>query len=503
MKLKREQSHPEARARSRFGQRLERRVLRHIESQGLFSVAQRALLAVSGGPDSTALLLILAHLAASNALKLDLWLAHFDHGLRRRAEREAEKVFLAELAARLGLPFLVGQGDVRAHARQNRLSVEEAARELRYRFLAEEAEKAAINVVATGHTADDQAETVLMHLVRGSGLAGLAGIRPSSSWPFPGHRDLLLVRPLLEVSRGQTQRYCQEEGISPCLDVTNLLLGPLRNRIRHELLPLLRRYNPKIDGALLRLAAATASDLSYLEGTAGTFWQTLAVKDKGSVSFRRAELMALSPAIRNRLLQAACQQLLADARQIEAVHIHSMVEALAKRAATRISLPGGLAFAVDGELVRLTLGREVAAGAGPILETSLAVPGRTTVAGWLIEAETLPGERVEVGADPYEAFLDYQAVGDQLTVRGRRRGDRFRPLGLGGEKKLQDYLVDAKVPREERDGVPLVCAPWGIAWVVGYRIDERARVWESTRKVLHLKFRRQRTRDGRGAASRA
>jgi tRNA(Ile)-lysidine synthase len=496
MKLKREQSDPQARARSRFGQRLERRVLRHIESHGLFSGAQRALLAVSGGPDSTALLLILAHLAASGALKLDLWLAHFDHALRRRAEREAEKVFLADLAARLGLPFLVGQGDVRAHARRNRLSVEEAARELRYRFLAEEAEKAAIDVVATGHTADDQAETVLMHLVRGSGLAGLAGMRPSSSWPFPGHGDLLLVRPLLEVSRAQTERYCQEEGVSPCLDVTNLLLGPLRNRIRHELLPLLRHYNPKIDGALLRLAAATASDLSYLEETAGTFWQALAVKDEGSVSFRREELMALSPAIRTRLLLAACQQLLADARQIEAVHIHSMVEALAKPAASRISLPGGLAFAVDGEAVRLTLGREVAAGVAPIAETPLTVPGRTTVAGWLVEAEILPGERVEVGADPYEAFVDYQAVGDQLTVRGRRRGDRFRPLGLGGEKKLQDYLVDGKVPREERDGIPLVCAAWGIAWVVGHRIDERARVRKSTREVLRLRFRRQRARGG-------
>ena len=495
MKSKRAQSHPKAQARSRFGQRLERRLLRYIQGHYLFSAAQRALLAVSGGPDSTALLLALAHLSASGALKLDLRLAHFDHGLRRRAEREAEKAFLSGLAAELGLPLLLGQGDVRAHARQHRLSLEEAARELRYRFLAEQAEKAAINVVATGHTADDQAETVLMHLVRGSGLTGLAGMRPSSSWPLPGHEDLLLVRPLLEVSRAETERYCQEEGLSPCLDVTNLLLAPLRNRIRHELLPLLRRYNPRIEGALLRLAAATASDLAYLDETAGAFWHALAVKDKRSVGFRRSELTALSPAIRNRLLQAACQQLLADARQIEAVHIRSMVEALAKPAASRLSLPGGLAFTVDGESVRLTRGRQAAAKARPIPETPLVVPGRTTVAGWLIEAETLPGQSVEVGADPYEAFLDHQAVGGQLTVRSRRRGDRFRPLGLGGEKKLQDYLVDAKVPRYERDGVPLACASWGIAWVVGHRIDERARVRHDTRTVLHLKFRHHATED--------
>ena len=465
-------------------------MLRYSQGHGLFSAARRALLAVSGGPDSTALLLALAHLSASGALKLDLWLAHFDHGLRRRTEREAEKAFLSGLAAELDLPLLLGQGDVRAHARQHRLSLEEAARELRYRFLAEQAEKAAINVVATGHTADDQAETVLMHLVRGSGLTGLAGMRPVSPWPFPGHENLLLVRPLLEVSRRETESYCQEEGLSPCLDVTNLLLAPLRNRIRHQLLPLLRRYNPKIEEALLRLAAATASDLTYLEETARTFWHALAVKDKRSVSFRRSELTALSPAIRDRLLQAACQQLLPDARQIEAVHIRSMDDALAKPVASRLSLPGGLAFAVDGESVRLTSGREAAANVRPIPETVLAVPARTAVAGWLIESETLPGQRAEVGADPYEAVLDQQAVGSQLTVRSRRRGDRFRPLGLGGEKKLQDYLVDAKVPRDERDGVPLVCAAWGIAWVVGHRIDERARVREDTRTVLHLKFRR-------------
>ncbi|MGQ9573331.1 MAG: tRNA lysidine(34) synthetase TilS [Dehalococcoidia bacterium] len=501
MRSRRGPGHLQTQARSRFGQRLERRVLRYIQDRGLLSTAQRVLLAVSGGPDSTALFLVLAHLAASDALKLDLRLAHFNHGLRPQAEREAERVFLAGLAAKLGLPLFVGQGDVRRHARQHRLSVEEAARELRYRFLAQEAEKAAIDVVATGHTADDQAETVLMHLVRGSGLTGLAGMQPSSPWPFPGHQNLLLVRPLLQVTRRDTERYCQEEGLSPCLDATNLLLGPLRNRIRHQLLPLLRSYNPRIEAALLRLAAATASDLAFLDKVARAFWQSLAVQDEGSVSFRRSELAALAPAIRNRLLRTACQQLLADARQIEAVHIQAMAEALAKPAASRLSLPDGLAFAVDGEFARLTLGQQAPAKAGPIPEAPLAVPGRTTVTGWLIETEILPGHSVQLSPDPYQAFLDYDALGGQLTVRSRRRGDRFQPLGLGGEKKLQDFLVDAKVPRDERDAVPLVCASWGIAWVVGHRIDQRARVREDTHRVLHLKLRRQDSQDNPNTAS--
>jgi len=490
------QRHLNPRAHSRFGQRLERRVLRHIQRHSLFSAGERVLVAVSGGPDSTALLLILAHLRQS--LDIHLWLAHFDHGLRRRSERQAERAFVSDLASGLDLPCLFGQGDTRALARAERLSLEEAARALRYRFLAQQAEKQGTTSVVTGHTASDQVETVLLHLIRGSGLAGLAGMRPRSPWPFAGHPDLALVRPLLELSRQETERYCQEGGLSPCLDATNLLLEPLRNRVRHELLPLLRRYNPRIDAALLRLVSAASADAAYLAETAQGFWQALARRRERSVEFPRPELAALAPALQSRLLQSACQHLLADSRQAEAVHLHSMVEALAKSGGHRLSLPGGLAFAVDGEVVRLILAEEEPSRPQPIAEAVLNIPGQTLVAGWQVEAEALPREQAQtcpelrrrVGADPYEAFLDHEAVGSHLTVRSRRPGDRFRPLGAGGEQKLQDHLVDAKVPRHQRDAVPLVCAPWGIAWVVGHRLDERAKVREDTRSVLRLKFQR-------------
>ncbi len=439
------------------------------------------------------MLTILAHLSGSGALDLNLTVAHFDHGLRRRSEREAERSAVSDLAARLGLPLVLGQGDVRAHARQHRLSLEAAARELRYRFLAEEAERLGIKTVATGHTASDQAETVLLHLIRGSGLAGLAGMRPCSPWPFAGHQGLLLARPLLEVARQETERYCQEEGLSACEDVTNLLLEPLRNRVRHELIPLLRRYNPRIDGALLRLASAVAADAAYLEETTSGFWAALATREKGSVSFPRLEVTALSPALQRRLLQSAGQHLLGPDRQVEAVHVQAMVEALAKTGGSRLSLPGGLSFVADSERVRLLVGESELVEAKPIPETALNVPGQTVVGEWTVQAEVLPSERAEVSSDAYEALLDAEALGETLVVRGRRRGDRFRPLGLGGEKKLQDYLVDAKVPRHERDAVPLVCAPWGIAWVVGHRIDERAKVREGARQVLRLRFGRRRS----------
>jgi tRNA(Ile)-lysidine synthase len=476
-------------ATSRFGQRLERLVLRFVREQGLFAGRNRVLLAVSGGPDSVALLLILAHLR--KALDLELWVAHFDHGLRRRAEREAERSFVSRLADELGLPFLLGQGDTRAHARQHRQSLEEAARALRYAFLSSQAERVGASCVATGHTASDQVETVLMHIIRGSGLAGIAGMQPRSPWPFSGHGGLALVRPLLTVSRGHSERYCQEEGLSPCLDVTNLLLEPLRNRVRHELLPLLRRYNPRVEEALLRLASAASADAAYLDETARLFWQALAHRSGRSVQFPRLELTALSTALQSRLLLTAAQHLLGEATQVEAVHLRAMQAALADGGNRRLSLPGGLVFVTQGQSVRLTVGEE--SPAQPIPETALALPGRTEVVGWRVEAEILPTEAAGPTDDPYEAFLDLDAIGSSLTVRSRRAGDRLRPLGLGGEKKLQDLLVDAKVPQDQRDGVPLVCAAWGIAWVVGHRLDERAKVGEDARSVLRLRFRRSKS----------
>jgi len=328
---------------------------------------------------------------------------------------------------------------------------------------------------------------VLMHMIRGSGLAGIAGMQPRSPWPFPRHPGLLLLRPLLAVSRRSSERYCQEEGLSPCLDATNLLLEPLRNRVRHELLPLLRRYNPKVEQALLRLAGAAAADAAYVDETAKLFWQALAQRSRRSVQFPRLELAGLAPSLQSRLLLAAARHLQGGVPQVEAVHVQAMQTALAGRSNRRLSLPGSLVFAAQGEFVRLTVGEELAAR--PIPETPLTVPGRTEVAGWRVEADILPVGAAAPAAGPYEAFLDLDAVGSALIVRSRRPGDRLRPAGLGGEKKLQDLLVDAKVPQEQRDAVPLVCAGWGIAWVVGHRLDEHAKVGAGTRSVLRLRFR--------------
>jgi tRNA(Ile)-lysidine synthase len=413
--------------------------------------------------------------------------AHFDHRLRSRGEARADEEAVRELAQALGLPFVTGSGDARARSARRHESMEEAARNLRFAFLAREAKRMNAGVVVLGHTRDDRAETVLMHVLRGSGLDGLIGLRPRSEWPFG--RGPALARPLLAMTRAETGRYCREAGLSPREDPTNLLLEATRNRLRHDVLPSLRRMNPRLDEALCRLGDAAAAAVAHLDADAEVAWQTLTTAGRPAVAFPRPGFEWLSPAVRARLLRRAVRHLAGPAADVEAVHVDALEDALGKRRAA-VALPFGLIARVSQREVRISGGGEE--GSRRIEETGLAVPGRTELPGWSVAAEIVAPPPLEPRPRTrFEAWLDADAAGEPLVVRSRRPGDRMRPLGLGGEKKLQDVLVDAKVPEEERDGVPLVCAPWGIAWVVGQRLDERAAVRKESRRAVRLRFRRR------------
>jgi tRNA(Ile)-lysidine synthase len=475
-----------------LGPAIERRVQRFIRKRDLLHSGDSVLVGVSGGPDSTALLLLLARLATK--LRLKLTAAYFDHRLRGMKEAQRECAFVAGLAEGLGLPLITGSADVRGHARESRISLEEAAREQRYAFLAEAAGRSGAGVVAVGHTADDQVETVLMHILRGSGLFGLAGMLPRSPWPLKieGAADLSLVRPLLEATREETHAYCRQAGREPLQDATNRSLAYRRNRLRHEILPILRRYNPRLDQALLRLAAAAAVDREALEYVAADVLAVAGRVDGGEARLSRGRLRSLPEGLRRHVLRAASGRLLGDLQDIGASHLEAMSAALEKPSGSELDLPRGLHLQVGYDEIVLSLpGQEPPVDVLPDGETPLTVPGRTQVGPWLFEARILPAEEAPPASRREgEAYLDIDALQGELTVRRRRLGDRFRPLGLGGEKKLQDLFVDAKVPRRRRDAVPLVCDRGGIVWVVGHRIAERARVGASPRRTLHLRIQR-------------
>ena len=496
---------------------LEARV-RETLVEGRLTGGKRLVVAVSGGPDSLSMLFALCRLR--EPLGLELHGAHLDHRLRGESS-ESDARFATETFRRLGVPHTTERADVASFRRLHRLSTEEAAREVRYRFLARVAEEQGADAVAVGHTADDQAETILMHIIRSSGLGGLRGME-ALAWRSFGGRRVLLVRPLLKAAREETRAYCRALSLEPRHDESNLSTAPTRNRVRLELLPALEQYNPSVREALVRLSTNAAADMAYLEGQVSALWGEVVRAGEGYVAVKKAAFRRLAPALRPYLLRRAVAELKGDAAGLEQTHLDDMARLVAGPAGRSLHLPGGL---------RLTVGYEEAALAPhegdplslPPLdgEHSLLVPGEASIDGWRITAsvtERSPGSSgVPISAsrrsNPLDgeptpesdrtledapggltAVLSYRAVGGRLVVRARRPGDRFQPLGMSRQKKLKDFMVDARVPRQWRDGVPLVVSPRGIAWVVGWRIADWAAGREGERSTLEMTF----AAEGRG-----
>jgi tRNA(Ile)-lysidine synthase len=466
------------------------KVLDYIRVKKLVSRVERLVVAVSGGPDSVCLLYILAELREE--LGIALHVAHLDHRLRGK-DSAADAAYVAGLARRLGLPATIEARDVNAYRKMNRLSLEEAAREVRYAFLAQVAENVGAIKVAVGHTADDHTETVLMHLLRGSGTRGLRGLMPSSPWPS-GAVGLTVVRPLMVLRREETTDYCRRRHLKPRTDTSNLSPRLLRNRVRRYLLPGLRKYNPRIDEALLRTAAIASDDLDFIDEEVGRYWDKIVREQKGAVVIAKKGFATLPPALKRYLLRRAVASVLGSLKDIEADHIEDLLGALEKPAGRVIGLPFGLNFIIEYD--RYILSKDTASLCPfPPLEgqTLLNIPGRTSLLGWNIEAEVLAPLDVrtrEVKNDAFSAYIDFDRTGGRLSVRSRQQGDRFQPLGMNGVKKLNRFMIDARIPQPWRRHVPVVTSPQQIAWVVGYRLDERVKVTGVTRQVLCLKFRR-------------
>jgi tRNA(Ile)-lysidine synthase len=444
--------------------RLQANVRRLLLDSAMLPADGRIVVAVSGGADSTALLLILARVA--KVMRLSLHVAHFDHGLRGGEASQRDEAFVQDLAELLCLPLSVGRGDVRAVAKRERLSLEDAARRERYAFLERVAQETGASAVATGHTASDQAETVLLHLVRGAGLAGLAGMAPKAAWPFPGHESLSLLRPLLRLSRNETLAYCDAACIRPLEDESNASPAFRRNRVRHEVLPLLRELNPRIDDALVRVADAAAQDEAYIDSVAA---EALAQPEGGRVDLKRSLLADWPAALRRHALRLALERLAGDVQEFSERHFAALERlALDGKTGDRLDLPRGVSATLTRSALRLRLGEE-APRSLPDAPVSLAAPGEARF-GPLIVAASAKRPHEGVWAE-----VDAEAVTGGFRVRRRHAGDRFQPLGMQAAKRLQDFLVDAHVPRTQRDTLPLFESSDGIVWVGGLRIADWAK----------------------------
>ena len=452
----------------------------------------RIVVAVSGGPDSLAMLHALHRLR--DELDLDLHVAHLDHRLRGE-DSAADAQFVANTCAALCVECTVDSKDVLAFQRKHRLSLEEAAREARYDFLTQVAMREASDTIVLGHTSDDQVETVLMNIIRGSGLRGLRGMLPKSTRRISGG-DITLFRPLLHLSKGDTMGYCQALGITPRLDDSNTSMELTRNRIRLELLPMLRDLNPEIGKAIERLSQNAGDALEAVELAVGAAWSQVIEEGDDCIRIDREEFRRLDEGLRQQLMFRALARTKGDALGIERGHVQNAAIAVVESPGKRLHLPGSLRLTVEQNAALIYLGETLPLlrRAAPIEgKCTICVPGETIVGEWRITTE-----RSEATAEHLPAASEKRVEGafverfggavdiTSLAVRSREPGDRFQPLGMSGTKKLKDFMIDEKVPNSLRDGVPLVVTSQGIAWVVGWRIAEWAKVDEGERECLQI-----------------
>ena len=451
---------------------LEHRADAFARRNGVFASGSRVVVACSGGPDSLALASVLLNLRDS--WRLSLRIAHFEHGIRG-ADSVADAEFVRAFAEEHGVPCDVVHEDIPAYAARERLSLETAARNRRYAFLEKTASAMGTGaLIATGHHAGDQAETVMMHLLRGSGIDGLAGMRPRK-----GNR----IRPLLFATRLEILRYLEKKGLKPRWDETNFRTDSARNRVRLEVLPALRRYSPSVDEALCRLADAEAETADFLRTTVDAVWEKMVEKRKGAICLRRSVYGSQPAAVRKAVLRRLAEE--TGLRQSLFYPHYAAIDALCLSGGTgkSLALPQGqTAECRYGEV----LFRKAAKASAEWEEMELSLSGVTRVDAIGLTICASPWEPGGLIPDA-SAVVDVEALRLPLIVRRRHDGDSFR-LENGGRQKVKSLLIDRKVPRELRKRVPIFTAGGDIFWVGGLRRAPVALVTEKTRRAVLLRL---------------
>jgi len=460
---------------------MQRRVATTIRRRRLLDAADCVAVAVSGGPDSVALAWILTDLAARASWQIAGFI-HVNHGLRG-AESDADEAFCRDLAGRLGWPIVARRVDARAAAERDRRSIEAAARDLRYAEFEAGAAELAATVVATGHTADDQAETVLLRLLSGAGTRGLSGVRPRRG-PYR--------RPLIDCRRDELTAWLVARGESFRTDASNDDPSVPRNRLRRDLLPVIERIAPGGVAALTRLADLAADDEAVLESQATEWLSKLVSKKGGLVQVDAAALAALPAAIGRRVARALAAEVAPGAR-LGAEHLETVRQlAASEKTGGRLDLPGMSARRQGASLLVGPAG-SAPAGSSAGFAYELPVPGTVELPelGAVMRASMATAPPEELAATATIVALQASEVTTPLVVRSRRPGDRLRPLGSPGRRKVQDLLVDRKVSRQDRDRVAIVTDASGrVVWVAGVTIDDRCRVTTPETGVVVLELRK-------------
>jgi tRNA(Ile)-lysidine synthase len=476
----------------------------YIEQHHLLPQSGTIIVAVSGGADSLCLLHILHCLCGDTDKRyprLRLHVAHLNHKLRGEASSH-DAAYIARLASGWRLPVTIGEIDVPALAQRERRSLEDAARVARYRFLREVARG---QIIAVAHHMDDQVETLLLHWLRGGSLTGMVGMLP---------RQQDIIRPLLRISHTETVAYCQQHEFVPLEDASNTDPRFLRNRIRHELLPLLESMNPGIRATLLRSAGVIHIDVQWIEAQVDSHWHAVVISEcENSIKLNSSAFLALPLSLQRHLLRRATAQLCAGQSPLEPRH-YILIEQLLQRdqrgagSTITLDLPYQLHVTRDSNsIVFERLARKEQPPLFSIVdkEMPLPIPGRIAVQGtpWTASADFVAEKLTQkvkeallredwsevwrlLPSTRHTVYIDADSTGSSLQVRTRRPGDRIQPLGMAHEKKVQDVLVNERIARADRPYIPLFFSTSHCVWLAGIQIDDRVRLTNKTQRIVRL-----------------
>lgn len=461
-------------------------------------VKDRPIIAgISGGPDSMCLLGLLRETGYR------VIVAHFNHKLRSDADADANAV--EQAAGRMNFASVIESGDVREFAKTEKLSIEEAARNMRYRFLMEQAHRFKAQAVAVGHTADDQVETALMHFIRGAGLAGLKGMNYRTIIPL-FDKDIPIVRPLLDMWREETVVYCAAHGLRPRHDLSNDSLDFSRNRIRNLLIPALESYNPRFKDAVWRTTNSLAGDHEILMNVVDDAWGKCVVQETADfVSFDSTVLTKHPLGLQRHLIRHAIDTIRPQGMDVSFATLERATKFVNDPGRhPRMDLAGGLHLLREGLLIYLLEDEsDLFIERWPQMPdgnnmVSLKVPGSITLSGgWKLNCErwnmaSLAMEQAKSSDDPFQVWLNASEIADDLELRVRQNGDRFEPLGMDGhEMKISDFFINEKLPQRARDRWPLLCMGDKVIWVPGHRPAHSFRLTESTKKALYFSLTRE------------
>lgn len=461
----------------------EKRASDYILQHQLIEHGDDVLAAVSGGPDSLALLHVL--LSLRKPLEMGrITILHFDHRLRGE-DSDADRAFVEATAQTLGLPCLSERQDVLEYHLQNHISLEMAARACRHRFFRDAMERLGARRLALGHTANDQAEEVLLRLLRGAGPSGTAGMLPKT--------DQGAIRPLLFATRPQILHYLHEAGLAFREDASNLDPFCQRNALRLKVFPVLEEhFHHRVAETISRHTELVQDEEDYWNQEIQAHWPAILVEEsRERTALRIPELSKLHPALQRRMLRYAIQRFRGSLLGIYAVHIEVLCRWITRATSGRsLHLPAGLRAAKEaGERIIFFVEPQSQALTDfqlPLAE--LRGPGVYRFPSFHLDLSLKEAPRDACGeaatTPSYVAWIDADKIKWPLLIRSWQPGDRFHPLGLGGAKKLQDYFTDSKIPAPERKRIPLLCDQEKICWIVGYRLDDRVKVTRQTKRML-------------------